>query len=95
MDIIRTLIDSTPGVMKAWITFGKDYGIDPEVVAHAAHGRRLYDTLKVNPKQYGEYSQVRQKVHTPARYSRLMSFPAPLLHSRNLSRKSYPSYGSS
>jgi len=46
MDIIRTLIDSTPGVMKAWITFGKDYGIDPEVVAHAAHGRRLYDTLK-------------------------------------------------
>ncbi|KII86404.1 hypothetical protein PLICRDRAFT_114851, partial [Plicaturopsis crispa FD-325 SS-3] len=42
----RTLIDSTPGVVKAWKTFAKDYNLDAEEVAHATHGRRLYDTLK-------------------------------------------------
>lgn len=26
----RTLIDSTPGVINAWRTFGKDYGFDAE-----------------------------------------------------------------
>jgi len=41
-----TLIDSTPGVLKAWDTFAKDYSFDAEKVAHASHGRRLYDTLK-------------------------------------------------
>lgn len=41
-----TLIDSTPGVLKAWETFGKDYSLNAEEVAHASHGRRLYDTLK-------------------------------------------------
>jgi hypothetical protein len=43
---IRTLIDSTPGVMQAWHIFGKDYGFDAEAVAQMTHGRRLYDTLK-------------------------------------------------
>lgn len=43
----RTLIDSTPGVLKAWKTFSDDYNLgDSETVAHATHGRRLYDTLK-------------------------------------------------
>ena len=42
----RTLIDSTPGVLKAWDTFCKDYSLDTKTVAHATHGRRLYDTLK-------------------------------------------------
>jgi len=42
----RTLIDSTPGVLKAWATFAKDYSLDATEVARAAHGRRLYDTLK-------------------------------------------------
>jgi len=42
-----TLIDSTPGVLKAWDTFGADYKLpNPAAVAHATHGRRLYDTLK-------------------------------------------------
>jgi len=27
-------------------TFAKDYDFDPIEVAHATHGRRLYDTLK-------------------------------------------------
>ncbi len=43
---ISTLIDSTPGVLKAWATFAKDYNLDADTVAHATHGRRLYDTLK-------------------------------------------------
>ncbi|PPQ78196.1 hypothetical protein CVT26_007573, partial [Gymnopilus dilepis] len=42
-----TLIDSTPGVLKAWRTFSNDYGLgDSASIAHATHGRRLYDTLK-------------------------------------------------
>ncbi|RXW18451.1 hypothetical protein EST38_g7404 [Candolleomyces aberdarensis] len=43
----RTLIDSTPGVLKAWATFSNDYSLgDAERIAHDTHGRRLYDTLK-------------------------------------------------
>jgi hypothetical protein len=43
----RTLIDSTPGVLKAWEIFAKDYSLgDSAAIAHATHGRRLYDTLK-------------------------------------------------
>jgi len=34
------------GVNKAWETFAKDYDLDPIEVAHATHGRHLYDTLK-------------------------------------------------
>ncbi|EJD04244.1 HAD-like protein [Fomitiporia mediterranea MF3/22] len=45
-DMDGTLIDSTPGVMAAWNIFAKDYGLDAETVAHASHGRRLYDTLR-------------------------------------------------
>ncbi|PPQ67390.1 hypothetical protein CVT25_005969 [Psilocybe cyanescens] len=46
-DMDGTLIDSTPGVLKAWKTFSDDYNLgDSASVAHATHGRRLYDTLK-------------------------------------------------
>ncbi|KAF8203761.1 HAD-like domain-containing protein [Pholiota molesta] len=42
-----TLIDSTPGVLQAWKTFSTDYKLgDSATIAHATHGRRLYDTLK-------------------------------------------------
>jgi hypothetical protein len=48
--ITRTLIDSVslplPGVLKAWHTFAHDYAFREDEVAHATHGRRLYDTLK-------------------------------------------------
>lgn len=46
LSVLRTLIDSTPGVNNAWGVFAKDYGLNAEEVAHATHGRRLYDTLK-------------------------------------------------
>ncbi|PPQ98884.1 hypothetical protein CVT24_003515 [Panaeolus cyanescens] len=46
-DMDGTLIDSTPGVLKAWQTFASDYGLgDSAAIAHATHGRRLYDTFK-------------------------------------------------
>ncbi|KAF6766452.1 HAD-like domain-containing protein [Ephemerocybe angulata] len=46
-DMDGTLIDSTPGVLKAWELFCKDYSLgDSETIAHETHGRRLYDTLK-------------------------------------------------
>ncbi|KAK7468515.1 hypothetical protein VKT23_003019 [Stygiomarasmius scandens] len=46
-DMDGTLIDSTPGLIEAWRTFCKDYNLgDPAAVAHATHGRRLYDTLR-------------------------------------------------
>jgi hypothetical protein len=41
-----TLIDSTPGVLKAWRKFAHDYSFDATEVARAAHGRRLCDTLR-------------------------------------------------
>ncbi|KAL4265129.1 HAD superfamily protein [Pleurotus pulmonarius] len=46
-DMDGTLIDSTPGVLKAWERFCNDYSLGNYVeVSHATHGRRLYDTLK-------------------------------------------------
>ncbi|KAH8086625.1 HAD-like protein [Cristinia sonorae] len=45
-DMDGTLIDSTPGVLKAWEVFAADYGLNAVQVAHDAHGRRLYDTLR-------------------------------------------------
>uniref|UniRef100_A0A0W0F9M1 Uncharacterized protein n=1 Tax=Moniliophthora roreri TaxID=221103 RepID=A0A0W0F9M1_MONRR len=39
--------DSTPGLVKAWETFCKDYNLgDLMKIVHETHGRRLYDTLK-------------------------------------------------
>ncbi|KAJ3775286.1 HAD-like protein [Lentinula raphanica] len=46
-DMDGTLIDSTPGLYKAWEVFSSDYGLgDPIAIAHATHGKRLYETLK-------------------------------------------------
>ncbi|KAF8588438.1 HAD-like protein [Ramaria rubella] len=45
--LYSTLIDSTPGVIKAWRKFGKDYGFDAEAAIVATHGVRLYDSLRL------------------------------------------------
>ncbi|ETW87710.1 hypothetical protein HETIRDRAFT_308164, partial [Heterobasidion irregulare TC 32-1] len=37
--------DSTPGVLRAWDSFGKIYGFEGAAAAHDSHGRRLADTL--------------------------------------------------
>lgn len=44
-DMDGTLVDSTPGVLIAWDTFGREYGFDASVASHSSHGRRLADTL--------------------------------------------------
>ncbi|KAG6866270.1 hypothetical protein C0991_006857, partial [Blastosporella zonata] len=54
-DMDGTLIDSTPGVLKAWATFANDYALgDSTKIAHETHGRRLYDTLQEYCKIEGE-----------------------------------------
>lgn len=40
-----TLIDSTPGVLVAWDSFGREYGFDGAAAAHDGHGRRLAESL--------------------------------------------------
>ena len=40
-----TLIDSTPGVLVAWDSFGREYGFDGAAAAHDGHGRRLSESL--------------------------------------------------
>jgi hypothetical protein len=42
----RTLIDSTPGVLKAWGLLAQEYSFDAEIAGKAAHGRRLRDTIQ-------------------------------------------------
>lgn len=60
---LSTLIDSTPGVLKAWETFSKNYSLgDSAAIAHATHGRRLDDTLK-------EYCHVEDEVKLRVRHS--------------------------
>jgi hypothetical protein len=42
---VSTLIDSTPGVLVAWDSFGREYGFDGAAAAHDGHGRRLSESL--------------------------------------------------
>lgn len=44
-DMDGTLIDSTPGVLIAWDSFGREYGFDGAAAAHDGHGRRLTESL--------------------------------------------------
>ncbi|GLB36553.1 putative HAD-hyrolase-like [Lyophyllum shimeji] len=63
-DMDGTLIDSTPGVVKAWGTFAKDYSLgDSARIIHETHGRRLYDTLK-------EYCQISEEAKLMAEIDR-------------------------
>ncbi|KAF8525203.1 HAD-like protein [Hysterangium stoloniferum] len=45
-DMDGTLIDSTPGVVKAWGVFGKEYNFDPVAACNATHGVRLSESLR-------------------------------------------------
>jgi hypothetical protein len=40
-----TLIDATPGVLKAWGLLAQEYSFDAAIAAKA-HGRRLRDTIQ-------------------------------------------------
>ncbi|KAG5646080.1 hypothetical protein DXG03_004503 [Asterophora parasitica] len=61
-----TLIDSTPGVLKAWERFARDYSLgDSLKIADETHGRRLYDTLK-------EYCKIKDQVKLEVRILSMM-----------------------
>lgn len=46
-DLDGVLIDSTAGVTRVWRDWGIRHGLDPDQTAHAAHGRRAIDTVRM------------------------------------------------
>src|ERR1019366_7042220 len=46
-DLDGVLIDSTAGVTRVWRDWGIRQGLDPAATAHAAHGRRAIDTVRL------------------------------------------------
>jgi mannitol-1-/sugar-/sorbitol-6-phosphatase len=46
-DLDGVLIDSTAGVTRVWRDWGIRQGLDPAQTAHAAHGRRAIDTVRL------------------------------------------------
>jgi len=46
-DLDGVLIDSTAGVTRVWRDWALRYGLDPDATAHAAHGRRAIDTVRL------------------------------------------------
>jgi sugar-phosphatase len=46
-DLDGVLVDSTAGVTRVWRDWGIRQGLDPTETAHAAHGRRAIDTVRL------------------------------------------------
>ena len=46
-DLDGVLIDSTAGVTRVWREWGVRHGLDPTETAHAAHGRRAIDSVRL------------------------------------------------
>ncbi len=46
-DLDGVLIDSTAGVTRVWRDWGSRHGLDPAQTAHAAHGRRAIDSVRL------------------------------------------------
>jgi len=46
-DLDGVLVDSTAGVTRVWRDWGVRQGLDPTETAHAAHGRRAIDTVRL------------------------------------------------
>jgi sugar-phosphatase len=46
-DLDGVLIDSTAGVTRVWRDWGTRHGLDPTQTAHAAHGRRAIDSVRL------------------------------------------------
>jgi hypothetical protein len=79
-----TLIDSTPGVLVAWDSFGREYGFDGAAAAHDGHGRRLAESLvekckletpeqvAVRPQHYTNPLPLWGTTHTPAMCCRVL-----------------------
>jgi sugar-phosphatase len=61
-DLDGVLIDSTAGVTRVWRKWGCRHGLDPERTAHAAHGRRAIDTVRLFAPQIDAEAEVRDLV---------------------------------
>ena len=46
-DIDGTLVQSLAAVERAWATFGKRHGLEPQEVLHRIHGRRSIDSIRL------------------------------------------------
>jgi sugar-phosphatase len=58
-DLDGVLIDSTAGVTRVWRDWGIRHGLDPAQTAHAAHGRRAIDTVRLLSPQLDAEAELR------------------------------------
>jgi sugar-phosphatase len=58
-DLDGVLIDSTAGVTRVWRNWGTRHGLDPTQTAHAAHGRRAIDTVRLLSPQLDAEAELR------------------------------------
>lgn len=58
-DLDGVLIDSTAGVTRVWRDWGIRHGLDPTETAHAAHGRRAIDTVRLLAPQLDAEAELR------------------------------------
>jgi mannitol-1-/sugar-/sorbitol-6-phosphatase len=58
-DLDGVLIDSTAGVTRVWRDWGIRQGLDPAATAHAAHGRRAIDTVRLLAPQLDAHAELR------------------------------------
>ena len=59
-DLDGVLVDSTAGVTRVWRDWGLRQGLDPERTAHAAHGRRAIDTVRLLAPQLDAEAELRE-----------------------------------
>ena len=58
-DLDGVLIDSTAGVARVWRDWAARQGLDPEQTAHAAHGRRAIDSVRLLAPQLDAEAELR------------------------------------
>jgi sugar-phosphatase len=58
-DLDGALIDSTAGVTRVWRDWATRHGLDPDQTAHAAHGRRAIDSVRLLAPQLDAEAELR------------------------------------
>lgn len=59
-DLDGVLIDSTAGVTRVWRDWGVRHGLEPDATAHAAHGRRAIDSVRLLAPQLDAEAELRE-----------------------------------
>lgn len=62
-DLDGVLIDSTAGVARVWRDWAIRHGLDPTQTAHAAHGRRAIDTVRMLAPELDAECELRDLEH--------------------------------